>query len=464
MTDYIVAIDLGTSHITGIVGEKNTDGTFSIVACETEEPASCIRRGIIFNRDNTAEHIKNVLRKLERYLKGDHIDKVYIGVNGQSLHTIDHIEAKDIEEGAAVTNEDIEALKKQCELYKHDLTDVLDIVPAVYYVDGRKDSKPVGVPCRKLEANYKLVVGRPSIRRDIAISIDLAGKEMAGIIVAPLALADAMLSSEEKELGCALVDFGAGVTSVTIYKNGDLLHMSVIPLGGNLITRDITSLQVTDSDAEKLKIEHGSAILQKEDEDEVIKVNMEGAVNDIELKDLNAIIEGRAKEIVDNVFARISETADIKSLGSGIVLAGNGSELKNLPELIKEKCKTNVKVRQSAIRGGLVRGADDMVGNPLYMTAISLMLKGEKQCVSTMAVLEDDNVITQQGNDADFKPKDEKPEDGKRGGFFSRKKNGYSQKGSGSSVSKSEGGDKSGGKGEREGGIGRFIGSFFDET
>ena len=381
MTDYIVAIDLGTSHITGIVGEKNKDGTFSIIACETEDPAFCIRRGNIYNRDNTAVFIGNVLRRLESHLKGDFIDKVYIGVNGQSLHIVDHIEAKDIAEGAAVTNEDLETLKKQCEEYRPDLLDVLDVAPAVYYVNGRRDTNPVGVPCSRFEAHYKLVVGRSSIRRDIVKSInEIANKEIAGIIVSPLALADAMLSREEKELGCALVDFGAGVTSVSVFKNGDLLNMSVIPLGGNLITRDITSLQLTEVEAENLKKKYGSAMLKKDDDDDVINVDMEGADREIAIKDLNAIVEGRAKEIVENVYARINDVTELKSLASGIVLAGCASELNNLPELIEDKCK--VKVRHSAIRGGLVRGSGDMLGNPLYMLAISLMLKGTERCIS----------------------------------------------------------------------------------
>ncbi|MDR2916931.1 MAG: cell division protein FtsA [Tannerella sp.] len=390
MTDYIVAIDLGTSHITGIVGEKRTDGTFSIIACETVDPASCIRRGIIYNRDNTATHVNGLLRRLESHLKGNFIDKVYIGVGGQSLHTVDHTEVKDIADGAAVTKEDIDALKDQCGKYKPDLLDVLDVAPAVYYVDGRRDTNPVGVPCKRFEARYKLVVGRSSIRRDIAKSIkELAGKEIAGIIVSPLALADAMLSREEKELGCALVDFGAGVTTVSVYKDGDLLHMSVIPLGGNLITRDIVSLQLTEAEAENLKKEYGSAVLHKEDEGETIRVDMEGADREIEVNDLNAIIEGRAKEIVENVYARISEVTELKSLGSGIVLAGCAAELKDLPELIKEKSK--VKVRPSAIRGGLVQGSGDMLGNPLYMLVISLMLKGTEPCVS--------RPFTEHGND-----------------------------------------------------------------
>jgi cell division protein FtsA len=381
MTDYIVAIDLGTSHITGIVGERNADGTFSIVACETEKPYSCIRRGNIHNLDDTADHVVNLKKILESHLKGSYIDKVYVGVGGQSLRTIDHVEGKDIAEGTAVTKDDIKELRERCKKYVPDLQDVLGIAPAAYYLDGRRETKPVGVPCKRFETHYKLIVGRASIRRDILNSIqDRAKIKVAGIIVSPLALADAMLSKEEKELGCALVDFGAGVTSVCVYKNEDLLHMSIIPMGGNLITRDIASLQLTEVIAEKIKKEHGSAVFQKEEDSEVISAEMEGTDRKIAVTDLNAVIEGRAKEIVENVHARISEVAELKSLGSGIVLAGRAAELRNLPELMRDKCK--VKVRHSAICEGLVRGSDNMLGDPSCMLAISLLLKGTDPCVS----------------------------------------------------------------------------------
>jgi cell division protein FtsA len=310
-------------------------------------------------------------------------------------------------------------------------------------VDGRRETNPAGVLCRKLEAHYKLIIGRSSIRRDIVKSISaLPEKELAGIIVSPLALADAMLSGDEKIRGCALVDFGAGVTSVSIYKNGDLLNMSVIPLGGNLITRDIISLKLTESNAENVKIEYGSAILKDEDEDEVITVSMEGSEEEIELKDLNAIIEGRAKEIVENVYARISEVTDIKSLNAGIVLAGGASELRRLPELIKERCK--VKVRPSAIRGELVQDSDEMLGNPLYMTAISLMLKGSAQCVFQVATPGNDENENKESEDENNKT------DEPQRGIFKRKKKAPKEK------KKSDNGSNS----ENE----TWWGKFFDES
>jgi cell division protein FtsA len=405
MTDFIVAIDLGTSHVTGIVGEKNADGTFSVIACETEDSSSCIQRGNIYNVDNTATHVGTLIRKLESNLKGRYIDKVYVGVGGQSLRTINHVESKEIEDGELVTVGDIDFLKEQCGKYKPNLQDILDIAPPTYYVDGRREINPVGIPCKRLEAHYKIVVGRSSIRRDLAKSIqDRCEKTIAGIVISPLALADAMLSKEQKELGCALVDFGAGVTSVTIYKNGDLLYSAVIPLGGNLITRDIESLQLTGAVSENLKKEYGSAVPDKDEDDKKINVDMEGSDREISVNDLNAIVEARAKEIVENVHARISDVIDLKALGYGIVLAGCASGLKKLPELIRERFKINA--RHSAIRGGLVRDGDDMIGNPMYMNVVSLMLKGTEQCV--LHPLTPEPVIVE--NDGDGNSNEDKEE------------------------------------------------------
>jgi len=405
MSDYIVAIDLGTSHITGIVGEKKANGKFSIIAYENVETDSCVHRGIIYSSVNTAAVVGNLLKSLEAHLKGDYIDKVYIGVGGQSLRTIDRIEAMDFEEGKSVMEKDIAALKEQCGKFKPNLADVLGIAPPVYVLDGRKTKEAAGVFCSKLEVHYKLVVGRASIRQNIKNSIEaISGQQLADIIVAPLALADAILSPQYKELGCALVDFGAGVTSVSVYKGGDLLHLCVIPFGGKLITRDLTSLQLTEADAEKLKKEKGSAILLNEDENERVTIEMEGTEREVKLSDLNAIIEARATEIVDNVYARISEVIEPKQLGAGIVLAGCAAELKNLPELLHKKC--GVKTGFSTIQKGLVDDSDEMLGNPLYMMAISLMLKGTEPCVSHYDVVADKG--NQEGDKADVSVSEEK--------------------------------------------------------
>jgi cell division protein FtsA len=462
MTGYIVAIDLGTSHITGIVGEKNEDETFSVIACETEKslPPPCIRRGNIYNVGNTANVVGRLIKKLESKLKGSYIDKVYVGVGGQSVRTVDHVEVKEIENGGVVSHDDTQMLKERCEKYKPDLLDVLGVAPAVYYVDGYREMAPVGVSCRHLEARYKIFVGRSSIRRDLIKSIaERCEKEIAGIIVSPLALADAMLSKEEKEIGCALIDFGAGVTSVTVYKNDELLYSAVIPLGGNLITGDIKSLELTEVQSEKLKTEYGAAILKKEDEDKKIKIDMEGGNREISINDLNAIVEARTKEIVENVYARISEVIDVKSLGDGIVLAGCASELRGLQELIQERFKiTSDKVRHSTIRSDLVRDSDMMTGNPLYRTAVSIMLKGTEPCVARPLAPQGNVVGSDNGDDQGGIGGDGSKRTG-GGGIFTRlnrKKEPESKKESGKS------GDGKEKKGKDSGGF--FSTLFIEET
>lgn len=383
--NYIVAIDLGTSHLVGLVGQKHINGTLSVLAEETEDASSSIRRGCVYNVEETAQRIHRLILKLQNKLSsrlpGFRIDKVYIGVGGQSLRSIDHSEVRTLNADEVVTEDDVKTLNMQCEAYKPDLLDVLGVSSPVYYLDDKLAANPVGIPCKRIEARYKLIVGRPSIRKFIVSSIERAKIGLAGIIVSPLALADAMLSQNEKELGCTLIDLGAGVTDVVVYKDGNLKHLSVIPLGGNLITKDLTTLHVVESEAERLKITYGSAIMDKHKEGTISLGATDGmGMREIEQAEINMIVEARAKEIVENIYARVEDTGEIDVLGAGIILAGGASALKNLDDLIRDRFKQEV--RFSTIRKEWVDDGEEMLGNPDYMTAVSLLIKGTENCAS----------------------------------------------------------------------------------
>jgi len=382
MKEKIVAIDLGTSHLTGIAGERQPDGRFNIICCETVDTDGALQRGNVYNRDKTASQVGLLIGKLEGHLKGLYIDRVYVGVGGHSLRTVTSIETADIAEGVAVTLDDLGVMYQNCLSHRIDLLDRLDVAPAVYYADGQRDSNPVGVSCRRLEAHYKLVFGKQSIRRDIdsIFNGEKLHQEVAGIIITPLALADAMLSSDEKEVGCALVDFGAGVTSVTVFKGGELLGLATLPMGGNNITHDMERLPLPSAVAENIKKQYGSAVYLKEDEGKTINIDSDGVLQNLSLDHLHVIVEGRAKEIVENVHERILRIIDPKMLGAGIVVAGQASELRNLTESLAEK--TKVKVRLSAIRQGLVSGSEDLCGELTSLQAVAIMLQGTKDCVS----------------------------------------------------------------------------------
>jgi cell division protein FtsA len=414
ITHYIVAIDIGTSHIAGVIGKKHEDETFSIIAYGVENCVSCIRRGNIHNIKDAANHIANLLENLENQTNGNKIDKFYVGIGGQSLRAIDHIESMKIKNGSAITENDLISLSKQCLIEKSDTFNIIDIAQVTYYIDGQKETTPVGISGKMIEGRFKLIIGRDSILDNINKCIqEIVEKDVAGILVSSQALANATLSNREKEIGCVLIDFGAGVTNVSIYSRGELLHTSVIPLGSNLITQDLISLNLTRTEAERLKIKYGSATTNKNDDDVTVDVDMDGLKHTISINELNIIIETRTAEIVENIFARINEVTNFKSLAAGIILAGCGAKLKNFKELIKKKC--NIKVRNAEIRNELIRDSHKIAKDPLYMNAISIMFNGTIPCITAL--------IPKSKPENDISPKDEASpntdDDQTKGGFVS---------------------------------------------
>ncbi|MCD7916547.1 MAG: cell division protein FtsA [Tannerellaceae bacterium] len=381
-TDFIAAIDLGTSHLVGMVGVKSESGALSIIAHEVENSATCIRRGCVYNVEETANKIKRLILKLENKLQGAKIGKVYVGIGGQSLRTIDHTVPKILGVDGVVTEEVIDSLYQECASYRPDMMDVLSITSPAYYLDGKHEVNPVGIPCNRIEARYKLVVGRPSLRRYVTNSIAERAKiEIADIIVSPLALADMVLSEDEKDLGCALIGFGAGVTSLTVYKSGQLVSLCVIPFGGNMITKDITSLNLVEAEAERIKKTYGSAI-QDKDSDAAIQVSSADGMGlrEVKLADLNNVVEARLQEILENVYARLEATGLMDGLGAGIIITGGASALKNLPDAIQNRLK--IDVRYAAVRKNIIQRNDLVAADPEYAVAVGLLAKGTKNCAA----------------------------------------------------------------------------------
>lgn len=379
-SDFIAAIDLGSSHLVGMVGVKNESGAISVIAHEVESSSSCIRRGYVYNVEETANKVKRLILKLENKLQGSKIGKVYVGIGGQSLRSLEHTVPKILGPEGVVTEEIIDALYKECQGYHPDMLDVLDIVSPAYYLDGKFEPNPVGIPCNRIEARYKLIVGRPSLRRYVKNSIGERAKiEIAGLIISPLALAEAVLTEDEKNLGCALIDFGAGVTSLAVYKNGVLVNLSVIPFGGNLITKDITSLNMVDAEAERIKCTYGSALIEKDNTANIQVSSAEGVgLRQLPLSELNMVVEARTQEILENVYEQLKETGLMDNLGAGVVITGGASSLKNLTEVINKRL--NTEVRFATLRKNVLERADFITSNPEYIVALSLLMKGDKNC------------------------------------------------------------------------------------
>lgn len=384
VTDFIVAIELGSSKISGIAGKKLPDGSIQILATATENATDCIRKGVIYNLDKTTQSLTSIIKKLESTLKAS-IGKVYIGMGGQSLRTIRNTEVRHLDEETKISQELIDSLKDSNRAIPIVGYQILGVAPQEYKVGNDLTVEPVGVQTDHIEARFLNIIARKNVKENISQCCDLVPIEIAEDaedLIAPLALADAVLTSTEKRSGCVLVDFGADTTTVSVYKNNILRHLAVIPLGGNNITRDICSQQIEEEDAEALKIRFAKAYTEpKENDDENKAFNLDGrcSINAILLED---IVEARLNEIFDNITNQIVLSGYDNKLLAGAVITGGGTNLKNFEEAFTKRTKIE-KVRIAKDTHISLKGIE-VKKDGSCNTLIALLAAGKENCCLTM--------------------------------------------------------------------------------
>ena len=384
-TDFIVAIELGSSRISGIAGKKLPDGSIQILATASENASDYIRKGVIYNLDKTTKSLTSIIKKLESTLKAS-IGKVYIGMGGQSLRTIRNTEVRHLDEETKISQELIDALKDSNRAVPIVGYQILGVAPQEYKVGNDLIVEPVGVQTDHIEARFLNIIARKNVKENIYQCCDLVPIEIAEDaedLIAPLALADAVLTSNEKRSGCTLVDFGADTTTISVYKNNILRHLAVIPLGGNNITRDICSQQIEEEDAEALKIRFAQAYIEpKENDDENKVFKLDGgrcSINAILLED---IVEARLNEILDNVANQITLSGYDGKLLAGAILTGGGINLKNMEEAFIKRTKIE-KVRLAKETQISLKGLE-VKKDGSQNTLIALLAKGKENCCLIM--------------------------------------------------------------------------------
>jgi len=383
-TDFIVAIELGSLKITGIAGKRLPDGSLHILATASENATGCIRKGVIYNLDKTTLSLTSIIKKLESALKAS-IGKVYIGMGGQSLRTIRNTEVRHLEEEIKISQELIDELKDSNRAVPIVGYEILGVAPQEYKVGNDLATEPAGIQTDHIEGRFLNIIARNNLRQNIAQCCEAANIEIAEDaedLIAPLALANVVLTSDEKRSGCVLVDFGADTTTVSIYKNNILRHLAVIPLGGNNITKDICSQQIEEEDAEMLKIKYGKAFIDPNvemDESKTYTLDNKCSIQAILLED---IVEARVNEILDNVLNQIVLSGYDSKLMAGAVLTGGGANLSLMKEAFKARTKIEkvkiAKETQISLKGIEIK--KDGSCN----TLIALLAAGKENCCLIM--------------------------------------------------------------------------------
>lgn len=377
---HIAAIDLGTSKIVGMVARKEQE-EITILAIEEEKTSSLVKRGYVHNVGDLPFVIKRIIQKLEN-VTNERIAKIYVNINGQSLRTEDHTVVYPMKQEDEVTQELLDRLRLEVFKTRLESGEIFDVVAPEYYIKNTLEENPVGITCSQIECRYKLIVGKPSFKKNIERCFShLNNVEIAGFFVSPLATAAAVLSPKEKELGCALIEFGAGVTTLSVYKNSLLRLLVTIPFGGSNITKDILKLDILGKYAEKLKIEIGSCDLRKEEKGRKITLKTDEAYGDeleVDVNKLNECIFARENEIVVNVLHQLTESKYKDQLPEGIVIAGGASQMDGLYSLIEKQVP--LPIRQADLQAP-INDVTHKLGHLGYEQIVGMLLLGTEDCL-----------------------------------------------------------------------------------
>ena len=376
--DFIVAIELGSSKMTGIAGKKNLDGSIQVLACIKEDSSSCIRKGVVYNIDKTAQCLTNIINKMEGQLKAT-ITQVYVGVGGQSIRSIRNVITKDLNIETPISQEMVIELMDANRNMKYPDQEILDAAVQEYKVDSQYQLDPVGIPCSHIEGNFLNILQRKTFYKNLNSCFEAANINVAEMYLAPLALADSVLTETERRSGCALVDMGADTTTVSVYSKNVLRHLAVIPLGSNNITKDIASLQMEEADAEKMKLKYASAYTDNAEIDNNLKYSIDQD-RQIEARKFIEIVEGRLEEIIANVWCQVPEEYCDKLLG-GIILTGGGSNMKDIEKAFQNYTHIDkIRIAKFVTQTITSTLSDINARDGKLNTVLGLLAKGDINC------------------------------------------------------------------------------------
>ena len=379
--EFIVAIELGSSKVTGIAGKKNLDGSIQVLAYVSEDSSMFIRKGVVYNIDKTAQCLTSIVNKLQKQLKTV-ITQVYVGVGGQSIRSIRNVTAKDLPGETLVTQDMVIELMDANRNVNYPDQEILDAAVQEYKVDSQFQLDPVGIQCSRIEGNFLNILQRKSFYKNLNKCFETAEISVAEMYLAPLALADSVLTETEKRSGCTLVDLGADTTTVSVYFKNILRHLAVIPLGMNNITKDIASLQMEESDAEKMLLKYGSAYTENNDIDNNLKYSIDSE-RQVEMRKFIEIVEGRLEEIIANVWCQVPEDYCDKLLG-GIILTGGGSNMRNIEKAFQNYTHIDkVRIAKFVTQTITSNIAEINAHNAKVNTVLGLLAKADINCAGS---------------------------------------------------------------------------------
>ena len=381
MEKIFAVIALGSSYIRGMVASKLPNGRVNPIAYCQRNSKGCIIHGYIHNITDAAAIIGSIVDELNSKLQGLVIDRVYVGLDCQSMRSNLFKTKKDYgTEGIILEAEHIESLREEALKKSYSRQSVLKIASPCYYVDGKRENNPKGVRCHLLEATYQLITVREEVERNLyEVFENKLGLTVEEVLINPLAEAQVSLTREEMSIGCAYINIGGGTTSISLYRDKLLKALHVLPLGGQNVTKDLTNLKLLEQDAEAVKIGYGSVNLEVDKEERITAASANGTGDRVLHKyDVNRYIQARMEEITENIKALIQEI-DPELMIAYLIFSGGATYLSGYIESLN----LDVNGRQAKVRPDILSESaeEELLKN--YQTALGLVVMATNNCVKS---------------------------------------------------------------------------------
>ena len=381
----IVGLDIGTSKVVSIVAELLPEGDIEVVGIGSYPSIKGLKKGVVVNIDSTVQSIHRAVEQAE-LMAGCQINSVYVGIAGSHIRSFN--------------SNGIVAIRDQ-EVFQPDVDRVIDaaqaaaipadqrilhILPQEYVIDTQEGVKePLGMSGVRLEARIHLVTCAVNAAQNIEKCIRRCGLEVEDIILEQLASSYAVLTEDEKDLGVCLVDIGGGTTDIAVFTDSAIRHTAVIPIAGDQITNDIAiALRTPPPNAEEIKIKYACALASLAHWDETIKVPSVGDRSDRDLsrQTLAEVVESRYEELFTLIQAELRRSGFEDLIAAGIILTGGTSKMEGVVELAEEIFHMPVSIGKP--KG--ITGLSDIVRNPIYSTAVGLLMYAAERQMDSLSM------------------------------------------------------------------------------
>lgn len=369
-TRYVAGIDVGSENVRAVVATVGKDGAISVVGYNEGKNAG-MQKGTVDTLSGPAEAIDKMLLEVER-MSGFNIDSAFVSINGSNVMSVQAdgriaLGTPDHE----ITDEDLDRVEGATVLGKIPANrEILDVLPLSYTLDGQSGIKdPLGMTGLLLEMRANVISALTPTAVNLRKSLDGATITAEKLVPSVMAAATAVLTEKQRENGVAVIDLGYATTGIAIYENGDLQHVSVIPVGANNITNDLAILlQVPTEVAEDIKRRFVTGVFKDDDKEIVIKKGHTEL--SFSRKEVNRVVRDRLDEIFAGVENEIKLAGYAKKLPEGIVLVGGGARMRDLDVYAKSVLQTATRIGIPAGFGGIA----DAISTPDYACALGLAL------------------------------------------------------------------------------------------